>query len=180
MPIDVGADFQRAVHFAQVVHLDQDVELAGLRGVVERLELLVVQAGDDEQDGVRAGDDALEDLQFIDDEILAQQRQLDLVADEAQVGEVAVEIFLVGQDAERLGAAAGVFARLGERVEIGGDDAGGGRGLLHLGDDGHLGAAMQPGAEGAKVVAEERLLAQFGGMRLEPLDLGGLAGIDFG
>ena len=91
-----------------------------------------------------------------------------------------MEIFLVGEDAERVGAAAGIFARLRERVEIGRDDAGRRRRLLHLGDDGDVALAMQPGAEGAEVVAEERLLAQFGGVRPQPLDLGFLAGVDFG
>ena len=36
---EVGAEFERAVHFAQVVHLHQHVELAGLRAVVERAQL---------------------------------------------------------------------------------------------------------------------------------------------
>ena len=44
---------------------------------------------------------------------------------------------------------------------------------------GDLIAALQPRAEGAKVVAQERLLAQLGGVGLQPRDLGLLAGVDF-
>ena len=132
---------------------------------------VVVEAGDDEQDGVGAGDDAFVDLEFVEDEVLAQERELDLLADLAQVGEVALEIFLVGEDAEAC-APPRAYSRA---CESGLKSAA----MMPAEGEAFFTSAMtamslprcSAGAEGAKIVAQQRLPAQLGGVRLEALDL---------
>jgi hypothetical protein len=68
------------------VDFDQDVELEAAGFVVEALEGVVVEGGDDEEDGIRAGDDGLVDLDRVDGEVLAEEGRVGELGD---LGEVA-------------------------------------------------------------------------------------------
>ena len=106
----VVADAHQVV---EVVHLDQagHVQLGGQDLQVDQLAGL--EALGDQQDRIGAGGAGLVDLPGVDDEILAQDGQLHRVADRLDVLELALEILLVGQDAEGVGA--GGFVGLGDR-----------------------------------------------------------------
>ena len=80
-----GVDGQRTVEFGLVVHLHQRGQAGAGGQAVQVGELGVVEAGGDEQDGVRAVLDCLRQLPLVDHEILAQQRQRDRLADGAQM-----------------------------------------------------------------------------------------------
>ena len=71
-------------------------------------ELAIVERGDDQQHGVGAGGARLDDLELGDDEVLAEQRQIDGRAHRAQVIERAVEERRLGQHRDRRGAGARV------------------------------------------------------------------------
>ncbi len=114
------------------------------------------QGGDDQQDGVRAGGGSLVDLHFVEHEILAQQRQIDRVADGAQVIEVSLEKALVGQDGNGVRPGGLVSAGDLDGIEILGDHPGGGRGALDLGDERRACVPRRPGSalrEAAEFVA---------------------------
>ncbi len=95
-----GADVEGALHLGGVVDLDEDgeAEPAGLG--VEVLERRLVETGDDEQHEVGAGGAGLPQLVGRDDEVLAQHRDGDLLAHDAQVVERAAEAALLGQHAD--------------------------------------------------------------------------------
>jgi hypothetical protein len=178
---EVGPEFEGAFHFRQVVNLDEHIDLGGARFVVEAAELVVIESGDDEQDGVRAGDDRFVDLQGMDGEVLAQQWGLGDAGDGGEVGERALEVALVGQHREAACAAIEVALGLAERVEIGIDDADGGRGLFDLGDDPEAaGSAVEGGAEAAEVVALEGGGAEMLRAGQQGLDFEMLGGDDLG
>lgn len=128
-------------------------------------ELGIVEDGDDEEDGVGAPLDGLEDLAFVDDEVLAQEGQGDGGADLAEVIEGPLEEGLVGEDGQAAGA--GFLVGLGDAdgVEVGADDAGGGGGLLDLGDEGDLAGAgvLEGGEEVAGFAALEDGVAEVPG-----------------
>jgi len=86
----------RAFQFFLVVNFHQNGE-TGFDG--ERMKFRQLRVGqncDDEQDGVRAPFDGFEDLAFINDEILAQQRQFHRRANLAEIIERALEKLFVG------------------------------------------------------------------------------------
>ena len=99
---------------------------------------------DDEQDRGRAGVGRLPDLPAVDDEVLAQHRQVDRGRHGAQVVERAAEARGLGEHRDGVGAGRRVGARLGDRVELRGDVALARRASLDLGDHGEL-RAGRPG-----------------------------------
>ena len=115
--------------------------------VVQPAELCVVETLGDQQHGVGPGDSRLQDLVGIEDEILAQQRQIDGRADLAQIVETALEMRPVGQHADAGGPV--LLVDLGDLdgVEVGAEDAPRGAGLLHFGDEADGAAAGQGGVE---------------------------------
>ncbi len=70
----------------------------------QREQFLLIEGGDDQQDGVGAVRPGLDDLEFIDDEILAQAGKRSGRRCLAQVVERALEKLLVGQDGKCGGA----------------------------------------------------------------------------
>ena len=67
---------QRALEFALVMDLDQHVEPEVMRGLVERARGIVVDGGHDDEDAVGAPGARLQHLIGIEQEILAQDRQM--------------------------------------------------------------------------------------------------------
>jgi hypothetical protein len=150
----------------------RDFEKVLERGLVER--------GDDQKDRIGPGDDGFEDLSLVNDEIFAQAGDVELLADEAEVFEAALEVFFVGEDGD--GVRAGFFIATGdgERVEISGDGACGGRGALHLGDHGEAGGIGAQGVvKGAHVIAHGGGGTELFGTREQLLELEVLLRDDF-
>ena len=77
MPISGVSSPQRAVELASVVHLDQHVHVQRAGQRLQLARLGVGQRRHDQQDAVGAHRAALEHLPGIEDEILAQHRQVD-------------------------------------------------------------------------------------------------------
>ena len=134
-PDHLGVELKRALELAVVVDLDQAVEVEPPRLVVDRARARRrSSAADDQQHRVGAVDRGLVQLVRIDDEVLAEDRQLARLAGGAQVVERAAEALLLGQDRERRGAAPLVGADPIDDLGRGGDVAGARRAALELGD----------------------------------------------
>src|SRR5215218_3596442 len=136
----VGLDVQGDLQLALVVDLDQrvEIEVAGLAQQV--IEVVGVERRDDQQDRVGAHGRGLVELVGVDDEVLAQDRQLGRRERLAQVVERAAEVERLGQDRQRGRAAALVgLDDLGDRRALA-DHAGRRRAALVLGDQRHAGA----------------------------------------
>src|SRR5690606_15576525 len=116
---EVGAGGQDAGEVGGLVELDQGRhpegsgagEQGGKPGVVEDL--------GGQEHGIGAGHAGLDDLVFVDQKVLAQDRDRDRGADPGEVRDVPLEVRGVGQDAEAGGAVPLVGAGDGDRVEIG-------------------------------------------------------------
>ena len=87
----------------------------------------VVERADDEQHGVGAGQARLEQLVFVDDEILAQHRHVDGRADGGEVSQRAVEERRLGQHRNGYRAARRVGLGSRDRVVVLGQDPAGRR-----------------------------------------------------
>ena len=159
---------------------DEDVELEGPCGVVEVLESVVVEAGDDEEDGIGAGDDGFVDLDFMDHEVFAEKRDGGALGDLGEVGEGALEEFFVGEDGHAAGAAVDVHAGLFEGIEVWIDDAGGGGGFFDFSDDTELvRTAVEGAAEATEIVSIQGGGPEFRSDGEEGFHLGALVGDDF-
>ena len=139
---DLRPGVHGALRLLLVVGLDERGQADRLGALDQRDEGLLVEGGDDQQGEVGAVGPGLPQLVRGDDEVLAQDRDVDLGADGLQVGERTAEAALLGEDRDD-GRAAGLVVR-GERGRVGdgGKGALGGAGALDLADDGHALAAQ--------------------------------------
>ena len=110
-PMTDGAGLQRAVGLGLGVHLDQRGHAQGLDPLQQADERVLLQRGDDQQDDVGAVRPGLVHLVAADDEVLAQDRDVDDGADGVEVGLRAAEAAPLGEHADHPGAAGGVLAR---------------------------------------------------------------------
>ena len=94
------------------------------------------QARGDQQDRVGAGGPSVEHLVGVDQEVLAEQRDVDHVTDRREVLERPAEVGPLREHRDGGGAGGGVGACLGDRIGVGGDRTGRRRRALHLGDQG--------------------------------------------
>ena len=101
---EVEAEGNGAVEFFAVVSLAEDVEADGVGLVSQVGEGGVGVGGDDEEDGVGTGGAGFEDLEGVEDEVLAEAGELDDAGGLFEVGEGALEELLVGEDGEGGGA----------------------------------------------------------------------------
>ena len=97
-PMRLGANFHCAFQFRLVMHFHQRGQTRIRCQRVKSLQPRVIENGDDEQNGVRAPLDGFENLPLINDEILAQQRQLHRGADLPEMIQRPLEKLLVGQN----------------------------------------------------------------------------------
>ena len=127
---------QRAVEFAAVVHFHQHRQAERQRGGLQVRQLRIVEAGGDQQDAVGPQRTRLDDLVFVDHEILAQHRQRAGGTRLLQVGGRALEEARVGEHAQA-GRTAGLVAGgdLGRHEMLAQHTLARAR-LLDLGDDG--------------------------------------------
>ena len=101
----LGVDVQGDLELVLVVDLDEHVQVERAGVAMEREQRVGLDRGDDQQDRVGAGGRRLVELVRLDDEVLAQHRQVRRRAGGAQVVERAAEVERLGEDAQRRGAA---------------------------------------------------------------------------
>ncbi len=94
---DLGSEVECAVEFAQVVNFHEAFQLEGGCLFIQRVQTFIGQCGNDEEDGVGAGDDGFGDLGFVDDEIFSENGEVHFFADRFEVAQVAFEILFVGE-----------------------------------------------------------------------------------
>lgn len=160
---DPGPGLDGALGLLLVVGLDQRRQADGLGALDEGDQRLLFEGGDDQQREVGAVRARLPQLVRGDDEVLAEDRDVDLGADGLQVGQRAAEAALLGEDGDD-GRPAGLVVR-GERGRVGdgGQRALGGAGALDLADDGDALAAqggdavLGTGARAARSLSSSRL-----------------------
>ena len=97
----VGLDVERHLELALVVHLDERVEVERARLAQQVEQVVGLERGDDQQDRVGARGRRLVELVRVDDEVLAQHRQVGHRARGAQVVERAAEVERLGEDRQR-------------------------------------------------------------------------------
>lgn len=114
---DLGSGVHGALRLLLVVRLDERGEPDRLGSLDQGDQGLLVEGGDDQQGEVGAVRPGLPQLVRGDDEVLAQDRDVDLGADRLQVGERAAEAALLGEDRDD-GRAARLVVR-GERGRVG-------------------------------------------------------------
>ena len=107
-PDDAGPGVQSAAGLLRVVDLDQRGHPQAVHLAEQAGQGRLVERGDDEQDEVGAVGSRLEHLVGVDDEVLAQHRDVDRGADGREVSQGATEAALLGQDADGARPATGV------------------------------------------------------------------------
>ena len=138
------------------VDFEQCVEAGGGGGGGQGLDFLVGEGADDDEDGTGAGLPGLEDLNRMDEEILADagargRGGAEMRGDAAEVVERAAEEFFVGEHGEGVGAGGLVAGGLIDGGGAGLDVAGGRGAALDFGDDGEAAVgAAQRGGEGRR------------------------------
>ena len=101
----------------------QNVEAVRSRDPGQRYQFFLVEGGDNQQDGVGAIGPGFDDLEFIDDEILAQAGKRTAGRGLAQIVQRALEKLFVGQNRQRGGAGPLEFPRQFGGSEIGANQA---------------------------------------------------------
>ncbi len=147
----ISAGGQRALQFRLVVNFHQRGQAGGCGPRAEAAQLGVLQDAHDEEDGVGPALDGLGYLAFVNNKVLAQQRQGDGLADGAQISQRTLEEVLIGQDRQAGGPGGFVFARDADGIEIRAYHPGGGGGLLDFRDEG--GGAARGALQGANEIA---------------------------
>ena len=132
---------ERALELGLVMDLEKGVQTGELRRAVDRADLVVGQAADDDEDAAGASLGRPQYLERVHHEVLADAGQgsgaLCLVVGHLdQVGETALEISRLGQHRQAVGARLGVEPGLGDGVDLGLDLAHARGGPFDLGDDG--------------------------------------------
>ena len=142
------------------MNLDQRGEAGGAGQRVEVAELVIGENRDDQENRVRAPLDGLENLAFVDDEILAQQRQFHRRANLPEIIQRALEKLFIRQHRETTRTRALVVARNSHRIEIRANDSRGRRRLLDLGDQRDSWGAAQRGEKITRLIALQQRVAQ--------------------
>ena len=104
------AERQRAAHLGLVMDLDQRVHAEPPRLGDHRSRRIVVEQREHDQHRVGARDPRLGDLAQVDEEVLGEDRPVELAARGREIVERAAEIGAVAQHAQRIGDA-GIAAR---------------------------------------------------------------------
>src|SRR6185312_2154920 len=99
--------FQCTLQLFVVVNFTQHIQIHGSGAIQERPESLVIQCGQNQQDCVSMMGPGFQNLEFIDNEILAQAGQVRGSRSFHQVWEGALKILFVGQNGQGGGATVG-------------------------------------------------------------------------
>ena len=127
---------ERPLELGLVVHLHQRGQTERGRPSVKPRQLLVVERGGDQQDGIGPHEAGIDDVELGHGEVLAQDREVRRRRGPPQVVDRAAEVLRVGQHREARCAAGDVL--LGHQIglEVGIEIALGRRAALDLGDAG--------------------------------------------
>src|SRR5204863_9615301 len=68
----IAPGVERALQFAFVVDLTQNVQVISLSAARKRSQVILLESSNDQQDGIRAMRSRFQDLEVIDDEVFAQ------------------------------------------------------------------------------------------------------------
>ena len=134
MPISGAPSASARAHFRLVMDLDQRVHAEAARLGDHRARCVVVEQRQHHQDRVGARDPRLGHLAQIDEEILGEDRAVELAPSRREIVERTAEISAIAQHAERVGDA-GIAARQRGRIGAGPDRARRRRSLLDLEDE---------------------------------------------
>ena len=129
------AQGHRALELGSRVDLDEGGEPDALGGMVQISQPRLLQGGGDQEHGIRPRRPRFPELILVQDEFLAENRQVDGGADGHEVLERAAEVFLIGEDGDGGGSRRGIVTSLARGVERGVQRALGGRSALHFGDE---------------------------------------------
>lgn len=129
---DVVADADEVLH---VMHFEEDCEVEFDGEDLEVDDLGGIEAFGDEEDGVGACGASFIDLVGIDDEVFAEDGQVDDLADGLEVFEFSLEVLFVGKHAEGIGAGGGIGFCDEDGVEVLAYEACAGGGLFYFGDE---------------------------------------------
>ncbi len=138
---DARAEGQRRLQLGRRVALDQGAQPDPLGRLKKVTQLRRLEDRHDEQDRVGAGDARFPQLVLGQREVLAQERHADGAADGSEKIQMALEILLVGEHGDGVGAVTGIRGGEGHGIERGRQHAARRRRLLHLGDQPHAGGA---------------------------------------
>ena len=149
---EVATEIQRASEFVVIVHLTEHVEGQSAGDRMQAAQLLAGERSDDEENGVGVMGARFQQLELVDDEVLAQAGQGGGSGGLGQVGDGALKEFLVGEHRERGGAGRGQLRGQAGDMKAGANHAPRGRGPLQFGDDGRTigGDAAQGGGKPAR------------------------------
>src|SRR5713101_3883628 len=119
----VATRIKRALQFRFVMSLTQNIEAVGSRDPGQRYQFFLIERRDNQQDGVGAACSSFHDLEFIDDEILAQAGKRTAGRGLPQIVQRALKKLFVGQHRQRGGPCPLEFQRKFGWSEIGADQA---------------------------------------------------------
>ncbi len=145
--------------------------------LVESLQLVIIQALRNQQDGIGAVDPGLQQLVRIEDEIFPQQRPLDDLSNLLQVFERPLKMGRFGQDTDARGPVLLVGLGDGDRMKVRANHAFGRAGLFDFGnqfDSAGSGQCIAEGPHGRcgpQCLAQRRLASPpLGSLNFLPLD----------
>ncbi|MNC31842.1 hypothetical protein D3C75_801780 [compost metagenome] len=131
------AQFKGTLQLGPVMNLHQDIQPDILRDGQKLLHLLRLQDGCDQQHRVRPQEPCFIYLTVVDGKILAQKRKVYGLPYGPQIVIAALEIIRVRQHGDAIRACAAVGFRQPYRMEVLPDEALGGGGFFHLGNQAH-------------------------------------------
>src|SRR5580765_4512589 len=122
-PDDAAPDRERLIELGGGVAFDQRREPEAFRRGEQLGESRRLENRDDQEHRVGAGRARLPELVVVDREVLAQERDVDRRTHAAQVVEASPEVFLIGEDRDRVRAVRRVRRGQGHRVQAAGEHA---------------------------------------------------------
>lgn len=132
---EVRAVEERAFQFGFIVNFHQNVHSKPLGRAFELPDFPIFERTHNQQNAIGARQSRFDDLDFIDDEILAQTRFPRYLARRYEMFQIAQKPLRLGQNRQTIGERIAINRRLPRRIEIGRDDASGGRGFFDFGDE---------------------------------------------
>src|SRR2546425_618302 len=122
-PEDAASGGKGLIELGGRVTLDQGGEAESLRGGEQITQPRRLENRNDQQHRVGARGARLPDLILVDGEVLPEQRNVDRRAHSPQIVEAPLEIFLIGEDRDRVGSVARVRGGHGHRIQAAGEHA---------------------------------------------------------
>ena len=121
-PDDSCIRLKSSLHFLQIVDFDENIELITARNGKKMMQFLLFQRPDDEQNGICTRHYRFKDLNFVNEEIFPQEREIHDLPNLGEVREMPLEIFFVREDGKCVSSRFGIgFGDL-DGIKIGRND----------------------------------------------------------